>query len=147
MKIFVFTLLLSLNGVFAQGPAMPPPQLDVFWNLGQDTLVIQMSLPSPWHITANESPDTFVSPAKLEIEEPIQGWGKPLWPEPLKRPVPELETVAWEFKGTFQIKVPFVGGVTPSAESVRLFVEYQACSNQICLAPQKIYWGKRLRSF
>jgi len=147
----MFKLIFILSAlVYAQVPeislnAMEPPKTELFYSNGIDTLYLKVIVPQGWHINANEVPDDFLVPSKIEASAPGVEFGLPIWPEPLKQYNDLLNMELLLLQDTFTVKLPIKNlqkNNNPYGAEVKF--TYQACSN-ICLPPKtlEIFLGEK----
>jgi len=122
---------------------MEPPKTRLFYSqelpVAGDTLYLEVTIPSGWHINSNNVQDDFLVPSHAEpvATEGIE-FHPALWPEPLKLYNEVLKTDLLFLQDSFSIALP-VKSISKKANpyDVKLEFTYQACS-KICLAPRTI---------
>jgi len=120
--------------------SMEPPRTELYYTnefpkIG-DTLHLKVIIPQGWHINANEVPDDFLVPSKLEASAQGVEFEPALWPEPIKQHNDLLNMDLLLLQDTFTISLPIKTLQKDSDPyGVKVKFTYQACSN-ICLPPK-----------
>jgi len=131
---------------------MEPPKTELFYTseipkIG-DTLHLKVAVPEGWHINANEVPDDFLVPSKLEASAQGVEFGPVIWPEPIKQHNDLLNMDLLLLQDTFTISLP-IKNLQKNGDpyGVKVKFTYQACSN-ICLPPKtlEIFLGEKKKS-
>ena len=121
---------------------MEPPKTRIFYSqefpAAGDTLYLEVSVPSGWHINSNNVQDDFLVPSSVEPVAKGVEFHPALWPEPFKLYNETLKMDLLLLQDSFSIALP-VKSVSKNANpyDVKLKFTYQACS-KICLAPKTI---------
>jgi len=126
---------ISLNG-------MEPPKTELFYTnevpkIG-DTLHLKVIIPQGWHINANEVPDDFLVPSKLEVFAQGVEFEPVIWPKPLIQHNDLLNMDLLLLQDTFTISLP-IKNIQKNGDpyGVKVKFTYQACSG-ICLPPKTL---------
>jgi thiol:disulfide interchange protein DsbD len=94
-----------------------------------------------WHINANPPSLDYMIPTvvKLRAESGIRG-GAPAYPRPKEQKLSFEETPLRVFDGEAVVRLPVVvaAGTAPGAVAAQGTVQFQACNDEVCLAPASV---------
>jgi len=122
---------------------MVPPRLELSYPSGPlkagSDLQVTVTIDSGWHINSDKPADEFLFGTNIESKANGITFAPAKWPKPIKQLNEALKLENLVFGGTFTVLVP-VQSVAAQYDSTTTIVtlNYQACSNAICLAPTKV---------
>lgn len=94
-----------------------------------------------WHINAHEPTLEYLIPTELSVE-PVEGlnFGKTLYPDPVRVRFEFADQEFAVYEGRVIIRFPVVvaRGESLGQKEIKATLQFQACSDQICLAPASI---------
>ena len=122
---------------------MTPPRLELAYPLEAlkpgSILQVTVTIDSGWHINSDKPADEFLLGTTLTSQANGITFAAPKWPKPLKQYSEALQLENLVFGGTFTVSVPIVSlAAQYDSTSTVVILNYQACSNSICLAPTKV---------
>jgi len=110
-------------------------------------LTVEISVAPGFHVYAQPAPAGFV-PISVAVA-PIEGVaiGDADWPAPQPVEVTGLEERFWVHEGTVRGALPLTFSAPPGAGDhlIHVTVNYQACSDSVCLAPVSLALGVPVR--
>ena len=94
-----------------------------------------------WHINAHEPTLEYLIRTELSVE-PVEGlnFGNTLYPDPVRVRFEFADQELAVYEGRVIIRFPVVvaRGESPGQKEIKATLQFQACSDQICLAPASI---------
>jgi uncharacterized protein YyaL (SSP411 family) len=106
---------------------------------GAGRIVVDISIPSGWHINANKPLQKNLIATSLAIEADTTGWqiGNIRYPEPITATLGFQSEALSLYQGNIQIGLEVSSNPSPS-KILPLQLGVQACNDQICLPPEKL---------
>ena len=105
---------------------------------GSFQIAVIAQLEEGWHVNANPPTLDYLIPAELVLESQNDfTFGEAQYPPSLQLKFSFADRVLDVYEGRFVVKVPVgvVGGAAPGETVIRGLLRYQACNDEICLAP------------
>ena len=132
----------GLSSLVKAATEMPPLQWSIHTSqtkltkLSGDTLRVDIVIPKGWHITSHQPKSEFLIPLVATIESPSLKFNAAVYPKPTIKPMPALGFDGSYFENTLQLKFPVtLNPKTNSWSSVKINLDYQACTDAMCLPP------------
>jgi thiol:disulfide interchange protein DsbD len=144
LSVALLSLLFSLSPLTAQisfpgGDDTPKVTITGAVNArtGDDVQgTITATIAEGWHVNSNTPSEEFAIPTVLELD--------PATVENVKATYPAHAMKAFEFTGGKQlavydgtIRIPFTGKLKAGVTKIRATLNYQACSDRVCLPPNR----------
>lgn len=108
---------------------------------GTATTAVTLVVSPGWHINANPPSLDYMIPTvvKLRAENGIRA-GAPAYPRPKEQKLSFEETPLRVFDGEAVVRLPVVvaAGTAPGAVTAQGTVQFQACNDEVCLAPASV---------
>jgi len=101
------------------------------------TATVRAQIRAGWHVNANPPSADYMVPTKVELTLPTGfAYRPPLYPKGEQHHFAFADEPLSVYQGTIEVKVPFgVSASAKGAETIAGVFRYQACNDELCLAP------------
>src|SRR5262249_16300486 len=106
---------------------------------GRTTVVLELTILDTWHVNANPPARHYNIPTKVSLTG-----ASGLTPGAVRYPPGNQEKVTFEdepllvYDGAVEVRVPIAAAAGATSQKLSGTVEYQACNNEVCLAPTSV---------
>jgi thiol:disulfide interchange protein DsbD len=112
------------------------------------SVIVRATVRAGWHVNANPPSLDYMVPTKVELTLP-PGYS----PRPIRYPAGEEHRFAFDtehalsvYQGAVTIEVPFrVAPTATGAQTIKGVLRYQACNDELCLAPASKSFEARIQ--
>ena len=116
---------------------------DKIYQNSEFLLALKINVDEGWHINSNTPNEDYLIPAKLSIiskDGIIEEVEKILYPEPeeIQLAFSKIPLSVWQGEALIGIKIKLKNNVKPGKYNLIVNLDYQACNDNICLAPNNI---------
>jgi thiol:disulfide interchange protein DsbD len=104
-------------------------------------LAVEVEIAEIWHINSNSPKDEFLVPTSLSVSgNNFIEWIKVAYPpaKEYKFDFSDNPVLVWEGKFLIPFKVKFSENIETRIHPIIITIEYQACNNSACLAPNSV---------
>jgi thiol:disulfide interchange protein DsbD len=114
---------------------------------GSAEAVVRLTIAPTWHINANPARPDYMIPTEVTLA-PAAGLrpGRPVYPAPHLARLEFDESEIAVYDGTVTVRVPVSAdaGAAGGASELKGTLLFQACNDQVCLAPAKLRFAVRV---
>ena len=116
---------------------------DKIYQNSEFLLAVKVNVDDGWHINSNTPNEDYLVPSKLSIisnDGIIEKVEKILYPEPedIKLSFSEIPLSVWQGEVVIGAKIKLKDNVKPGKYNLIVNLDYQACNDNTCLAPNNI---------
>lgn len=144
---FVFAMLVSAVVATPTAAQAQKARMQAQWLFAADAarpgdtvhLALKIKIDEPWHVQSNIKPDEFTIPTELVVTPPPGFSLKQIvYPESKEFSVAGERALVFDYEFVIGIALTADETVVPGAYTLHVELNYQACDNRICLAPDKL---------